>query len=107
MHPCRIVIRQRKGNSNFYNNILFTGGACSHAIKVKYFENEFTIIVWAGIVGDHSIGLVTLLQRLPKELFLQHLQNTLTKFVKRFTFKRDMWFIYDGASSHFSVNHLN
>lgn len=129
---CRFVNRQREGDLNFGNNILFTDEACftrrgvtnfhnehvyadenPHAIKVNHFQREFKINVWAGIIGNFIVGPVRLPQRLTGEIYLrQHLQNTLPDLLDDLPLQllRDMWFMHDGAPPHFSLdvrNHLN
>ncbi|KAJ8939148.1 hypothetical protein NQ318_010903 [Aromia moschata] len=80
---CWAVNTQRQLNENFANMILFTDEACftrrgitnfhnehvyadenPHAIKVRHFQHEFRINVWAGIIGNFIVDPVILPQRL-------------------------------------------
>jgi len=128
---CRFVNRHREINVDFGNNILFTDEACftrrgvtnfhnehlyadenPHAIKVRHFQQEFKINVWAGIIGNFIIGPVILPQRLTGQIYLDHLENTLPYLLHALPLqiRREMWFMHDGAPPHFSVavrNYLN
>ncbi|XP_066148942.1 uncharacterized protein [Euwallacea fornicatus] len=128
---CRFFNRQRERDLNFGNNILFTDEACftrkgvtnfhnehvyadenPHAIKVKHFQHEFKINVWAGIISNHIVGPVIFPQRLTGEIYLQYLQNSLPNLLENLPLqlRRDMWLMHDEAPPHFALNvrnHLN
>lgn len=89
------TICERRGVTNFHNKHVYEDEN-PHVIKEKYYQNEFTIKVWAGIIGNH------IQQRLTGEYYLQHLQNTLEGLSLQL--QRDMWFMHDGVPPHYSIN---
>lgn len=125
---CQFINRQRERELDFGKNILFTDEACftrrgvtnfhnehvyayenPHAIRVKHFQHEFKINVWAGIIGNCIVGPVILPQRLTGEIYLQHLQNTLPDLLDDLPLelRRNMWFMHDGAPPHYTLNVRN
>lgn len=82
-----------------------------HAMFVRTHQ-QFSVNIWAGIVGDHLLGSVSLPLHLNEAAYLEVFQNTLPLLMENIplAMRRDMWFQHDGAPPHFSVAiraHLN
>lgn len=66
--------------------------------------------MWAGIIDTFLIvGPIILPPRLNDENYLEHLGNKLPNLLHLLPleFRRRMWFMHDGALSHFTLNVRN
>ena len=75
-------------------------------------QQQLSINVWAGIIGDHLFGPVLLPQHLKGETYLAFLQNTLPPLLQNVSLAiwHTMWLRHIGAPAHFLINacrHLN
>jgi hypothetical protein len=68
-----------------------------------------TVNVWAGIIGNVLIGPWILPQRLNADIYLIFLRNSLPELLEELPLavRVEMWFMHDGAPSHFSRNVRN
>jgi hypothetical protein len=68
-------------------------------------EHQFSISVWAGIVGDHLLGPHMLPARLTGNDYLQFLREELPVMLNDvpLTVRQKMWFQHDGAPAHYSL----
>lgn len=83
-----------------------------HATSVRSHQQQFSLNVWCGIVGNHLLGPHFLPPRLNGEAYLTFLRDTLPELLEDIPLAllRDMWFMHDGAPPHFSRavrEHLN
>lgn len=96
---------------NFHNKH-FWAEENPHKIKETHYQDQFSVNVWIGIIGDYLIGPFFLPERLNGESyrrFLEDILPILLEDVPIFT-RSVMWFMHDGAPAHFSVqarNYLN
>lgn len=101
----------RNAIQNFHNNHIWADEN-PHAITESHFQEQFSLNVWVGIIGDYLIGPFFLPGRLNGNSyrdFLQHDLPTLLEDVPLFL-RQEMWFMHDGAPAHFSIlarEHLN
>lgn len=94
----------RNAIQNFHNNH-FWAEENPHAITESHHQEQFSVNVWAGIIGDYLIGPYFLPARLNGINYRQFLEHTLPNLlddVPIFTRHR-MWFMHDGAPAHFSL----
>lgn len=125
---CRWFRNIHNDDNNFISRILFTDESCftrkgvlnlhnlhnwsdenPHAIVKDHFQRQFSINIWAGIVGSCFIGPVELPPRLNGEQYLNFLQNSLPELFEDIPLnvRRDMWFMHDGAPPHFTISVRN
>jgi hypothetical protein len=64
----------------------------------------FTINVWAGLIGDVLVGPHVLPRRLTGPRYRNVLENDLAQPLEEdpLTILQRMWFLHDGAPTHFS-----
>jgi hypothetical protein len=76
-----------------------------HAVVQSRHQQQFSINVWAGIIGDVLVGPRVLPQRLTGNSFRHFLENNLPTLLEDlpFAIRAHMWFMHDGASPHFSI----
>lgn len=125
MQWCQWFSNMSADNPNFSANILFTDEANfsreaimnfhnthiwsqenPHAITETRFQHQFSLNVWAGIIGDYLIGPYFLPQRLTGELYHQFIQNDLPGLLEDvpLRIRTEMWYMHDGAPAHFALN---
>lgn len=128
---CRRIRGKQNNNAQLMKSVLFTDEATftrrgvfnwrnshiwaeenPHKARVHHFQDEFSINVWCGIIGDNVLGPVELPNRLNGASYLQFLRNNLDDLLNNANNinRRQMWFMQDGAPPHFSIavrNHLN
>lgn len=75
------------------------------AVRPASFQVEFSINVWAGMIGDHLIGPFVLPSRLSGPAYLTFLQEDFPGLMEDVDLatRRWMWFQHDGAPAHFST----
>lgn len=101
----------REAIINFHNNH-FWSHENPHAVVERGFQQQFSVNVWAGIIGDYIIGPHFLPLRLNGETYRQFLEETLPQLLENIPLqtRQNMWFMHDGAPAHFSLTvreHLN
>lgn len=127
----RWILDKCERNRNFLSRILFTdeaqfsrdGVVNFHNVHVWAVENphdirqyrhqvQFSLNVWAGIVGDEIIGPYFFPRILNGDTYLDFLENNLRDLLDPvpLIFRQRLWFMHDGAPPHFRLtvrNHLN
>lgn len=83
-----------------------------HIVVQRLHQVQFSINVWAGIIGDNIIRPYLLPERLTGNLYRPFLENILPVPLEDLPLgvRQHMWFIYDGAPSHYTHmarNYLN
>ncbi|KAG1672396.1 hypothetical protein GQR58_015989 [Nymphon striatum] len=75
-----------------------------HNTRSRSFQSRFSIIVWAGIIGDYLIGPHILADRMNGDAYAQFLQNVLPGLLVGVPVRilRRMWFQQDGAPIHYA-----
>lgn len=122
---CRWAQNQIAENRDFFKFVMFTD-ECTfhrngfvnrhnfhfydmqnlHKMCVNYFQHNWSINVWGGVIHDFVIGPYFFDNRVTGEIFLNFLRNgfpILTQHLPNFI-KEAMWLQLDGAPSHFYVN---
>ena len=76
-----------------------------HAITETNDQYQFSVNVWAGIIGDRLIGPFFLPERLDGRSYHNFLQEELPLLLEDvpIALRNDMWYMHDGAPAHFSV----
>lgn len=121
---CRWLLRKNEENYNFTRNILFTDESIfshegiynahnwhewavenPHIIRVRGFQQRFSINMWAGILGDRLVGPFILPQRLNGDNYANFLSQHLPELLENIplNIRREMWFQHDGAPPHYSL----
>jgi len=119
---CEWFVRQVIENPAFALLILFTDESCftrdgiinvhnqhvwaeenPHAIVVTNNQRQFSVNVWAGMIGNHLLGPYFFPHRLTGERYLEFLQRELAILLEDIPLnvRRKMWFMHDGAPPHF------
>lgn len=90
--------------TNFHNNHVWSQEN-PHAISERYFQYQFSLNVWAGIVGDRLIGPFFLPQRLDGQTYRHFLENELPTLLEDLPLaqRTQLFFMHDGAPAHFSA----
>lgn len=96
---------------NFHNNHNWAQEN-PHAVTATHFQEQFSLNVWIGIIGDHLIGPFFLPGRLNGNFYCNFLQNDLPLLLENIPLqlRQQMWYMHDGAPAHFSIlarEHLN
>lgn len=94
----------RNAIMNFHNNHIWALEN-PHEIVETHFQEQFSLNVWGGIIGDHLIGPVFLPGRLTGELYRYFLQHQLCLLLEDLPLilRNEMWYMHDGAPAHFSI----
>lgn len=89
---------------NFHNNH-FWAEENPHAIVESHHQVQFSLNVWAGIIGDYLIGPFFLPGRLNGRNYRRFLEDNLPILLEDvpILMRNRMWFMHDGAPAHFSV----
>lgn len=89
---------------NFHNNHLWADEN-PHGIVETHFQEQFSLNVWGGIIGDHLIGPFFLPGRLTGDSYRHFLQYELPLLLEDLPLllRNQMWFMHDGAPAHFSI----
>ncbi|EZA54493.1 hypothetical protein X777_05748 [Ooceraea biroi] len=126
---CRWLLRKCAMDSAFLASILWTDEACftrdgivnlhnlhewaeeqPHALREAHNQRQFSINVWAEIMGYFLLGPYELPPRLTGAGYLNFLQNQLDQLLMDalddvpLAVRRRTWFMHDGAPPHFSVD---
>jgi hypothetical protein len=94
----------RNGIIHFHNNYVWAEEN-PHAVVQSRHQQQFSINVWAGIIGDVLVGSQVLPQRLTGNSYRHFLENDLPKLLEDlpFAIRAHMCFVHDGAPPHFSI----
>ncbi|GJQ65997.1 hypothetical protein Trydic_g4090 [Trypoxylus dichotomus] len=108
---------------NFSYNVLFTGECCftnngilnyhnpycESTTQRKSFQYDFSVNVWAGIIGNTLLGPFVFPTELNGETYLQFLQGTMPGYLEDVPLKirKHMWFMHDGVPLHISQSVRN
>ena len=101
----------RNGVTNFHNLHVWMEENPKE-IRPYSFQRQFSVNVWAGIVGDCLIGPFALPARLNGETYLNFLQNSIPELLEDvpLEIRRQMIFMHGGAPPHYTNvvrQHLN
>lgn len=121
---CRFIQNKLVQNPRFLSQVLFTDEACfsrnsiinfhnnhvwadnnPHAVIENHFQEQFSVNVWIGVIGDFLIGPHFLPGRLTGEQYRQFIEHVLPELLEDVPLeqRRSMWFMHDGAPPHFSL----
>lgn len=89
---------------NFHNNHMWAEEN-PHAVIENNFQENFSVNVWVGIVGDFLIGPHFLPPRLNGNRYRQFIEYVLPDLLEDIPIiqRRRIWFMHDGAPPHFSI----
>ncbi|XP_023313209.1 uncharacterized protein LOC111693200 [Anoplophora glabripennis] len=90
--------------SQFGAEVMFTDEASFSRDEGNH-QQQFSVNVWAGIVGDHLIGPHFLPNRLNGADYRQFLEEVLPELLEDVPLqvRENMYFMHDGAPAHFSL----
>lgn len=121
MNFCRWYMNISRENMNILSKILFVDEASfqrhglvnhhnmhswseqnPHQVFETKFQNNFTLNVWAGIVGDYLVGPFILPRRLNTAEYLRFLNDQLPLLLEEvpLAVRENMWYAHDGAPAH-------
>lgn len=88
-----------------YHNVHIWALENPHMIRESRHQEQFSVNIWAGIVGDTLIGPFILPRILNGDTYLNFLQNELPALMEDVPLhvRQQMWFMHDGAPPHFRV----
>lgn len=74
-----------------------------HQMVITHHQQQFSVNVWAGIIGNYLLGPYFLPRRLTGERYLRFLQYDLPGLLEDVPLevRLSMWFMHDGAPPHF------
>lgn len=117
------ILRQTRSNPAFFNKILWTDEAKftrngitnfrnlhawsdenPHLARPSSFQEQFSVNVWAALIGNLLIGPIFLPRILNGARFLELLQNELPELLDDvpLNIRLNMWLQLDGAPAHFA-----
>jgi hypothetical protein len=93
----------RNGKINFHNHVWAEENP--HTVVQSRYQQQFSINVWVGIIGDVLVGPHVLPQSLTGNCYQYFLENDLPTLSEdlALAIRAHMWFLHDGASPHFSI----
>lgn len=93
----------RNSIQNFHNNHLWAQEN-PHAITEVHHQHQFSLNVWAGIIGDFLIGPFFLPPRLDGNIYRYFIEHELPALLEDIPIimRNQLWFMHDGAPAHFS-----
>lgn len=99
IHRCNF---SRNAIRNFHNNH-FWDYENPHAFVESGFQ-QFSVDIWAGIIGDHLMGPHFLPHWLNGVMYRQFFEETLPGLLEDVPLltRRNMWFMHDGAPTYVS-----
>ena len=76
-----------------------------YAVTETHFQHQFSVNVWAGIIGNYFIGPFFLPGRLDGQSYLNFIQEQLPLLLEDvpIEIRNHIWYMHDGAPAHFSV----
>jgi hypothetical protein len=93
----------RNGIINFHNNHMWAEEN-PHTVVQSRHQQQLSINVWAGIIGDVLVYPHVLSQRLRGNSYRHLLENDLPTLIDLpLAIRVHMWFMHDGAPPHFSI----
>lgn len=94
----------KDGIINFHNNHIWAEEN-PHEIAEGRHQQQFSVNVWAAIVGNHLIGPHFLPNRLNGADYRQFLEEVLPELLEDvpIQLRQNMYFMHDGAPAHFSL----
>lgn len=74
-----------------------------HQVFVRGHQEQFSINVWAGIIGNHLVGPYILPNRLDSRTYLVFLRDILPELLEAIPLnvRDEMWYQHDGAPAHY------
>jgi hypothetical protein len=98
----------RNGIINFYNNHVWAEEN-PHAVVQSRHQQQFSINVWTGIIGDVLVDPHVLPQRLTGNSYRHFLKNDLPTLLEDLplAIRAHMWFMHDGAQPHSALQFEN
>lgn len=89
---------------NFHNNHIWADEN-PHALVEAHHQEQFSLNVWIGIIGNHLIGPHFLPPRLNGNTYTHFLREELPMLLEDvpLAVRNEMWFMHDGAPAHFSL----
>ena len=77
----------------------------THNIILCCHHNRYSLNVWAGIINDRIIALFFLTSTLNEQRYWLFLRENLPELLDDvpLAMKNRLWFMHDGAPSHFSL----
>lgn len=120
---CQWFLHQLQNDRRFSKRVLFTDEASftrrgivnfhnyhswaeenPHALRIANSQHQFSINIWAGIVGNEIIGPVVLPNRLNGASYLNFLVHELPDILPLYLRDNNrLWFQHDGAPPHFAA----
>lgn len=95
----------RTGAVNFHNTHSWATEN-PHNVRPHHFQTQFSVNVWAGMIGSHIVGPYFLPQRVNGEAFLDFLENSLFGLMEDLPLgvRRGAWYQMDGCPAHYTRN---
>jgi hypothetical protein len=94
----------RSGFYNIHNNHFWAENN-PHVLMETRHQHQFSVNVWAGIVGNHLVGPFFFNDRLNADRFLNFLNHDLDNLLENIpqAVIQNMWIQLDGAPPHFTL----
>jgi hypothetical protein len=94
----------RNGIITFHNNHMWAEENPQAVVQSRH-QQQFSINVWAGIIGDILVGFHVLPQRLTGNSYRHFLENDLPTLLEDLplAIRAHKWFMHDSAAPHFSI----
>lgn len=94
----------REAIINYHNNHIWAEEN-PHAIVEAHHQEQFSLNVWLGHIGNQLIGPHFLPPRLNGDTYSQFLREDLPVLLDAIPLRvrMEMWFMHDGAPAHFSI----
>jgi hypothetical protein len=94
----------RNGIITFHNNHVWAEENPQAVVQSRH-QQQFSINVWTGIIGDVLVDSHVLPQRLTGNSYRHFLENDLPTLLEDLplAIRAHMWFMHDGAPPHFSI----
>lgn len=120
---CRDMLQKVDDDNGFFSKILFTDESHfsrngmfnihnehrwavdnPHALQRVHHQRQFSLNLWAGILGDHLLGPVRIPNRFNGENYLEFLNNELQILLEALPLNvvNGMWYMQDGAPPHYA-----
>ncbi|XP_074037280.1 histone-lysine N-methyltransferase SETMAR-like [Leptinotarsa decemlineata] len=102
---CNLMLEMIRRNCDFLKTIEFIDECSfSHAIVETNNQEQFSLNVWLGVIGDDLIGPHFLSPQLNGEAYVQFLREVHPVLLEEVSLgvRRNMFLMHDGAPAHFS-----